>query len=140
MLYAEPGSSWWPVLWGPVFCGVGAIVEAATGPVHGFAWVVLGVALAGMSAAWVNARRRVCAVSVTPENLRQGQEELPVARIARVVDVGAPVGAKVLGGGWTAPKKMTDVPLELTDGSVVLGWARDPAALVAALRPLVEKG
>ncbi|WP_051386404.1 hypothetical protein [Actinokineospora inagensis] len=137
VLYAEPGSTWWPVLWGPVFCVAGAVVEALTGPVHGLAWVVVGLVLFGMTAAWVSARRKICRVVLTPATLRQGRESLPVKDIRAVTDVGAPVGARPLGGGWTVPKKTTEVPVELDDGSVVLGWARDPAALVAALRPLV---
>jgi hypothetical protein len=44
-----------------------------------------------------------------------------------------PVGARVLGGGWTVPKKFTEVPLRLTDDTVVVAWARDPEALRAAL-------
>jgi hypothetical protein len=30
------------------------------------------------------------------------------------------------------------VPLRLLDGTVVLGWARDPEALLAALRQVVR--
>jgi hypothetical protein len=136
--YAEPGSSWWPVLWGPVFALVGGIVEATTGPVHLIEWVVVGIALAGAAALWVQARRRVCSVRLTAEVLHQGREELPVARIADLDDVGPPLGARVLGGGWSVPRRFTEVPLRLRDGSVVLAWARDPDALRGALRPLVE--
>ncbi|MGQ0839273.1 hypothetical protein [Actinokineospora sp.] len=138
VLYAEPGSSWWPVLWGPVFCAAGAGIEAVTGPVHGIAWLLVGVALVGLSATWVNARRKLCAVSLTPRTLRLGQETLAVERVARVTDVGTPPGARPLGGGWDVPRKTTEVPVELTDGSVVLAWAADPDALLTALRPLVE--
>ena len=136
--YAEPGSSWWPVLWGPVFALAGGIVEATTGPVHLIAWIVVGVALAGAAALWVRARRQVCSVRLTSEVLHQGREELAVARIAEIEDVGPPLGARVLGGGWSVPKRFTEVPLKLRDGSVVLAWARDPDALRGALRPLVE--
>jgi hypothetical protein len=48
-----------------------------------------------------------------------------------------PVGARVLGGGWTVPKKFTELPLRLTDDTVVVAWARDADALRAALLPLV---
>jgi hypothetical protein len=136
--YAESGSSWWPVLWGPVFALVGGLVEATTGPVHLIEWVVVGVALACAAAVWVQARRRVCSVRLTAEILHQGREELPVATIADIEDVGPPLGARVLGGGWTVPKRFTEVPLRLRDGSVVLAWARNPDALRGALRPLVE--
>jgi hypothetical protein len=60
-----------------------------------------------------------------------------VREIVEVDDVGMPVGARVLGGGWTVPKKFTEVPLRLVDDSVVVAWAKDPEALRAALRPLL---
>ncbi|HEY4455582.1 MAG TPA: hypothetical protein VGN81_14825 [Pseudonocardiaceae bacterium] len=136
--YAESGSSWWPVLWGPVFALVGGAVEATTGPVHLIEWVVVGIALAGAAAVWAQARRRVYSVRLTAEILYQGREELPVERIADIEDVGPPLGARVLGGGWSVPKRFTEVPMRLRDGSVVLAWARNPDALRGALRPLVE--
>jgi hypothetical protein len=137
VLYAEPGSSWWPLLFGPVFALVGAGVEALSGPVHGLDWLIVALVLFGFTALWVQARRRVCSVVLTATALHQGREPLPVERIAEVDDVGEPVGARVLGGGWTVPKKFTEVPLRLTDDAVVVAWAKDPEALRAALRPLV---
>jgi hypothetical protein len=138
VLYAEQGSSWWPLLWGPLFAGVGAGVEALSGPVHGVAWLIVGLALFAVFVVWVNARRRVYAVALTPSTLQQGREHLPVARIAKVADVGASAGARVLGGGWTAPRRTTDIPLRLDDGSVVVAWARDDEELTGALRRLVD--
>lgn len=135
--YQEPGSTWWPVAWGPIFAGVGAGVEALSGPVHAAAWLLVGLGLAVAAAVWVQARRRVCSVRLTTYALHQGRETLPVERIAEVDDVGAPVGARVLGGGWTVPKRFTEVPLRLRDKSVVLAWAKDPDALRVALRPLL---
>jgi len=136
--YAESGSTWWPVTWGPVFALVGAGVEALSGPVHVLAWVLVGIGLAGLTAIWVQARRRVCSVQLTDEILYQGREPLPVDKIVEVDDVGTPIGARVLGGGWTVPKRFVEVPLKLADGSVVLAWAKDPDALLAALRPLLS--
>lgn len=136
--YAESGSSWWPVTWGPVFALVGAGVEALSGPVHVLGWVIVGFGLSGITAIWVQARRRVCSVLLTDMILYQGREPLPVKEIAEVDDVGTPVGARVLGGGWTVPRKFTEVPLKLADGTVVLAWARDSDALLAALRTLVS--
>lgn len=135
--YAEPGSTWWPVLWAPAFCAAGAGAEALSGPVHGFAWVLVGVVLTVMAAGWVNARRKVCAVELTDEVLRQGQQELPVARIAGLHD-GDGAGAPALGGGLTVPRKTTEVPLDLDDGSVVLAWARFPGRLRAALTDVLR--
>jgi hypothetical protein len=137
VLYAEPGSRWWPLAWGPVFALLGAGVEALSGPVHVVAWLVVGLALFGMAALWVRARRRVCSVVLTPTTLHQGTEPLVVRQIAEVDDVEEPVGARVLGGGFTVPKKFTEVPLRLADDSVVVAWAKDPEALRAALRTLL---
>ncbi|MBC6446496.1 hypothetical protein [Actinokineospora xionganensis] len=136
VLYAEPGSTWWPVLWGPVFAVTGAIVEVVTGPVHWLAWLVLAALLAALTAGWVKARRRVCSLSLTERTLRQGQEELPVDRIVAVID-GEDALGRPLGGGLTVPRKTYEIPLELDDGTTVLAWARDGAALRAALTPLV---
>ena len=135
--YAEPGSTWWPVTWGLLFALVGAGAEALSGPVHVIGWVLVGVALSGLTAIWVQARRRVCSVRVTDELLHQGREPLAVSKIVAVDDVGAPVGARVLGGGWTVPQRFVEVPLKLADGTVVIAWAKDPDALRAALRPLL---
>ncbi len=135
--YAELGSTWWPVAWGPVFALVGAVLEALTGPVHVLGWLVVGVALAILTIVWVQARRRVCSVRLTHDTLYLGREGLPVARIAEFEEVGAPLGARVLGGGWTVPKRFAELPLRLRDDTVVLAWAKNPDALRAALRPLV---
>jgi hypothetical protein len=137
VLYTEPGSSLWPVLWGPAFAVVGALVEAMSGPVHVVAWVVVGFVLAGLATIWVQARRRVCAVRLTTSALTQGRESVAVGTLAEVDEVGASAGSRVLGGGWSVPRKFTEVPVKLTDGSTVLAWARDGDALRAALSRLL---
>jgi hypothetical protein len=133
VLHAEPGSTWWPVLWGPAFAVIAMGVEGFTGAVNVLAWAMIGLALMGTTAIWVQGRRRICSVQLTPSTLRQGRERLAVKRIAEVDDVGLPVGGKVLGGGWNAPRGTTGLPIRLDDGSVVLGWARDVDALRRAL-------
>ncbi|HWE88768.1 MAG TPA: hypothetical protein VG317_04825 [Pseudonocardiaceae bacterium] len=138
VLYREIGSSWWPVVWGPLFALIGGGVEATTGPVHVLDWVLVGLALGGLAALWAQARRRFWSVTLTPLTLRQGRETLSVQRIAEVDEVNQPVGARVLGGGWTVPKKLGELPVKLTDDSIVVAWARDPEALRAALRPLIQ--
>ncbi|GAB3294007.1 hypothetical protein [Parasphingorhabdus pacifica] len=138
--YAERGASWWPVGWGPAFALVGLVVELSTpGPLHVALWLLLGGVLAAASAVWVHGRRRLCSVRLTASTLALGREEVELARIEAVTDVGAPVGARVLGGGWTVPKGTGEVPVRLTDQSVVLAWALDPEALTEELRELVEK-
>lgn len=137
VLYAEPGSTRWPLLWGPAFAGIGAGTEALTGRVHTVQWLTVGIVLFGVFALWVNVRRKVYRVELTPTELRQGRETLPVKDIAQVTDAGTATGAKILGGGWTVPRKTYEVPLRLDDGSTVLAWARDDDALKAALARLV---
>jgi hypothetical protein len=138
VLYAEPGSTWWPLLWGPVFAGVGAGTEALSGPVHTTAWLIVGIALFGGAVLWVNARRKVYRVELTPTTLRQGRESIATDTITEVTGVGAAPGARVLGGGWTVPRKTGEVPVRLADGAVVLAWARDEEALKTAIARLVE--
>ena len=139
VLYAEPGSTRWPLLWGPVFAGAGAGLEAITGPVHTVAWLIVGIALFGGAALWVNARRKVYRVELTPKQLRQGRETIETRTITKVTDVGAAAGARVLGGGWTAPRKTDEVPIRLDDDTVVLAWARDGEAFQESLARLVEE-
>lgn len=138
VLFAEPGSTWWPVLWGPAFAVLGAGVEALAGPVHTIAWVLVGAGLAGGAAVWVNARRRLLSVRLTPATLVQGRETLAVHSIERVEEADQLMGARVLGGGWAVPRKFTGIPVQLDDGSTVLAWARDGDGLRAALRDLVS--
>jgi hypothetical protein len=140
VLYAEQGSSRWPLLWGPLFAGIGAGLEALTGPVHTVPWLVVAIVLFGVAALWVNARRKVYRVELTPKTLRQGMETIQIDTIAQVSDVGAATGAKPLGGGWTTPRRTDEVPVKLDDGTVVLAWARDGEALKNALVRLVEDG
>lgn len=137
-MYSEPGSSWWPVLWGPAFAVAGYLLELLTGPASGALWSFVGLGLMLGAVLWVNGRRRISSVRLTAEDLFQGRERLSVEKIAKFEDVGLPTGARVLGGAWTAPRGTTGVPLQLSDGTVVLGWARDPEAFLRALRGVVR--
>lgn len=140
VLYAEPGSTWWPLLWAPGFAVGGIVFDAvAGGPGAVLVWLAGGVVVLGCVLVIVRSRRGMASVRVTPHGARFGQEVLPVAEVSAVDDVGASVGARVLGGGWFAPRRTEEVPLRLHDGSTVLGWARDPDALRDSLRPLLEE-
>jgi hypothetical protein len=133
--YSERGASWTVLLYGPVFAVLGALAEQLTGGgVHVIGWVLAGLGLAAITAPWVQARRRFLSVRVTSSALWQGREELAIDRIAEVSDVGAPAGARVLGGGWSTPAKFDELPIRLDDGTVVLAWAKDGAALRDAIR------
>jgi hypothetical protein len=138
VLFAEHGSSWWPLLWGPLFAAIGVVVEVTTGAVHWLQWFVVAVALFGGAVVWVSARRRVYLVRLTTGTLTQGRERVAVGEIAAVTDVGTPVGVRILGGGWSTPRRTTAVPVRLADESVALAWARDDDGLRDALRRLVE--
>ncbi|MGI5504288.1 DUF3093 family protein [Lentzea sp. CA-135723] len=138
MLYRESGSSWWPLLWGPAFAVAGYLVELITGPASATLWLVAGLVLTLCAVVWVNLRIKTGSVALTTEEAQFGREKLPVAMIEAAQDVGAPAGARVLGGGWSVPKGTSTVPLRLADGTVVLGWARDPEAFLAALRRVVR--
>lgn len=134
VLYAEAGSSWWPLTWGPLFVLPGVLFGRA---IPLWVWLTVGAVFTLLAAVWVAARRRFREVRLTPTELRGGREVLPVARIAAVDDAGASLGAPVIGGSWIVPRGTTAVPLRLDDGSTVLAWARDAEALRAALRRLV---
>ncbi|MFD9699328.1 hypothetical protein [Lentzea sp. NPDC059081] len=138
MLYRESGSSWWPLLWGPAFAVAGYLVELVTGPASVALWTIVGLGLTLGAVLWVYGRVKTGSVVLTAEEAQFGREKVPVAMIDGCRDVGAPTGARVLGGGWSVPKGTTAVPLRLLDGTVVLGWARDPEALLAALRRVVR--
>lgn len=137
-LYAESGTSWWPLLWGPVFAGLGFGVEATTGSARPLLWLGVALVLLLPTALWVQARRRLYAVRLTPVTLRQGREELRLSDVEAVEGVEPRAGAKVLGGAWTLPRGTAAVPLRLVDGTVVMGWARDADALRAEIAKLVS--
>ncbi|WP_328645828.1 hypothetical protein OHS58_40055 [Amycolatopsis sp. NBC_00348] len=138
-LYAESGVSWVAIVWGPVFAVVGALAELVTGgPVHLVGWLLVAFGLCVITIPWVYARRRFLSLEVTTKQLRQGREKVAAAELESVTDVGTPVGARVLGGGWSVPRKYDSLPLKLADGTVVLAWAKDVEALQDALDRLVR--
>lgn len=137
--YREPGASWWPLFWGPGLAALGVAFELLTGAqVHLVTWLVLAAVAVITAAVPVNARRRLVTVRVTPVAAHFGQETLPLADLAQVDDVGAPVGAPVLGGFAAVPARTVEVPLRLVDGRTVLGWSRHPDRLRAVLRETLE--
>jgi hypothetical protein len=133
--YLEHGAKWTAVCYGPLFALVGYLVELATGVTHTIGWVLVGLGLAAITAPWVYARRRFLTVRVTGTELWAGREALSLAEVAAVDDVGAPTGARVLGGGWGTPRKYDELPIRLTDDTVVIAWAKNVPALRDTLRP-----
>jgi hypothetical protein len=134
-LFREAGVGWGALLVAPAFAALGFLAElAGGGPTHTVPWILVGFGLLVLTLPWVYARRRFLSVQVTTAGLWQGREAVPIGRVEEVEDVGSPVGAKVLGGGWTVPRKYQEVPIRLDDGTVVLAWARDGEGLRTALR------
>ncbi|MPZ64788.1 MAG: hypothetical protein GEU83_04475 [Pseudonocardiaceae bacterium] len=97
--YREPGSSWWPLAWGPGLATFGLLFEAlAGGPVHLLAWTVLAAVAVITAAVPVNARRQLVTVP-------RGTREVPL----RLVD-----GRTVL--GWSRdPDRLRAALLEAFD-------------------------
>lgn len=139
VLYEESGPSWWGVSFGPAFAAVGLGVEAMTGgPVKWLFWMVVALVLSAFTTLWVYAGRKHLLVRLTAHSLAQGSERFPVERVAELLDGDAPVGAKVLGGGFTVPRKREELPLRLDDDTVVVAWARDGAAMRSALHEVIS--
>jgi hypothetical protein len=140
-IYREPGVRWSAVLWAPGFALFGYLTELVTGgPQHVLGWILVAIGLFALTVPWVYARRKFLSVRVTRDTLWQGREALAVRRIVALTEVGAPIGARVLGGGWTVPRKYDELPLKLADGTVVLAWARDVVALQSALSTVIAPG
>lgn len=138
VLYLERGARWGSVAVVPLLVALAGGAEAlAGGPVHLVGWLLLASAGTAGAAVLVRARRALVTVRVTPNEVRFGQEALAVSELAEVDGVGASLGARVLGGGWAAPRRTEEVPLRLVDGTTVLGWARHPERLREVLRGLL---
>lgn len=139
VLYLERGARWASVAVVPALAALAAVAELLVGgPVHLLGWLVLALVGAAGAAVLVRARRSLVTVRVTPAEVRFGQESLRVADLAEIDDVGASLGARVMGGGWAAPRRTHEVPLRLVDGTTVLGWARHPERLRVAVRGLLR--
>lgn len=139
VLYEESGAGLAPLLWGPGFALVGFLVDLyATSRPHTVAWSVIALVLFLSAVLWVYARRRFMSVWVTASWLSQGDETLSIEHVAAMCDEDAPVGTRVLGGGFTPPRKCGEVTLRLEDGTRALAWARDAQRLRSALRRAIE--
>lgn len=139
VLYEEQGAGLAPLLWGPGFALIGFLVELyAISRPHAVAWLVIAVVLFLCAAVWVYARRRFMSVRVTAARLSEGEETVSLEHVAVVCEEEASMGARVLGGGFTPPRKCGEVMLRLDDGTRVLAWARDAQRLRSALRRAIE--
>ncbi|BDH55625.1 DUF3093 family protein [Tsukamurella sp. PLM1] len=114
-------------------------------------WVVLGLGCQLFVWMQVTAGRTHVSVELTPEELRCGDERIPVADIAEILPGKAPdhprrakpedfpswSSSRVMGRLPQVPRRRYGMGLRLTDGSTVQAWARNDYALRAALGPLL---
>jgi hypothetical protein len=143
VLFAEAGAPWWPLLLGPVVAVGGVLIDRlAPGGATPWAWVVVGLVLLLPIAVIVRARRRLLRVRLTRDELLQGDEAVPTARISgiRPADGSGRYGIRPLGGHPTVPRHVGVVVVTLDDGTRRAAWARDAEGLHAALgRVLAER-
>ncbi|MCA0159045.1 DUF3093 family protein [Tsukamurella sp. M9C] len=114
-------------------------------------WLLLGLATQGFVWLQVTAGRTHVSMAITPEELRCGEETIPVADIARILpgkspdhprkakpeDFPAWSSARAMGRLSTVPRRRYGMGIQLADGSTVQAWARNDYALRAALEPLL---
>lgn len=150
VIFVESGGRWRSVTFGPLFCLAGALIELASGTgVHWLTWVLAAVLLAGLTALQVVGARTHGVVELTTARLRQGTEELALVDIAVVFDEPGErawddipfewESARALGESFSVPRRHTGIGLQLADGRLVQAWARDEAALRAALQEVLGR-
>lgn len=141
ILYAEDGWSWAWILAAPAFCAAAAVFELVTGaPVHWLMLTVCAIASALCHGVMIAATRVHGRVRLTPDVYIQGTEELDLDRVEEVLPLpaaGDPEAswetARTLGELRDMPRRRAAVGLRLDNGGEVRAWARDRAALHAAL-------
>lgn len=140
VLFDEEGSTWWPVLVGPLLALAGGLAEeTAPGGAAWPLWIAVGVIIAAVTAVVVRARRRFLRVVLTARTLQQGSTFLPVADIVavRADDGSGAYGMRVLGDGPVVPRRYDALVLLLRDGAYRVAWARDGEGLRRALALVV---
>ncbi|ALU72225.1 hypothetical protein ACH49M_19580 [Rhodococcus qingshengii] len=151
VLYYEPGSRWWAIAFGPIFCLIALVIELFTGPVvHWFGLAMFAVILTGLVYVQVIAARRHASVLLTATTLRQGTEEVPITEIAEVFPESDDAAyedemepwetARALGELSGVPRRRHGIGLRLTTGGLVRAWAKDDQALREALSQVVVVG
>ncbi|WP_066911517.1 hypothetical protein [Millisia brevis] len=147
-LFEEIGARWRVVWIGPIICVIALVVELATGPaIHWGALAGVAVILASFSALVVHASRIHVSVFLTPNELRQGDQTVPIDDIVEVIPPtdytrsrgrsAAWESAPALGGLSNVPRKRTGIGVRLRDGTVAQAWARDHETLREKLTELV---
>ncbi|MBB5914410.1 hypothetical protein BJY24_003277 [Nocardia transvalensis] len=148
VLFAEPGARWRTVAYGPLLCLIILVLELVVrGQVHWFGLAFCAALLAGFVWLQVVAGRRHVSVELTPTDLREGTETLPLRRIAEVLperddeswDDEDWESARALGELSGVPRRRKGIGLKLRDGSLLQAWARDHRRLRAELTAALEQ-
>lgn len=140
LLFAEPGAPWWPVLLGPGIAVGGLLLDRmAPGGATPWMWVLVGVVLLLPITLIVVVRRRLLRVRLTRTELVQGDETVPIARLAgvRPPDGSGRFGMQPFGGHPSVLRHLGVVVVTLDDGTRRAAWARDADGLHAALAALL---
>jgi hypothetical protein len=145
-LFYEQGASWYWLLAGPAAGIAMALIQLSAG--YGIQLLVPGVffvLVTGFLAIQVKAARIHTSVELTPDQLRQGTERIPIENIVRVYP--EPKGpeepkwqsARALGELTGVPRGRKGIGLKLTNDRAAQAWARKHHELRAALTHLVEE-
>jgi len=146
VLFYEQGASWWWILAGPASAVAMVLIQVSAG--YGIQLLVPGiffVLVTGFLAIQVKAARIHTSVELTPDQLRQGTENLSIDDIVRIYP--EPTGpdapkwqsARALGELTGVPRGRTGIGLKLTNDRAAQAWARKHHQLRAALTHLVEE-
>ncbi|MBL1075696.1 hypothetical protein JK358_14975 [Nocardia sp. 2] len=147
VLFSEPGARWRTIAYGPALCAIILILEVVRGgAVHWFGLVFCAALLAGFVWLQVLAGKRHISVELTPEQLRQGTEVVPLSNIAAVLpevdeeswDDEDWESARALGELTGVPRRRKGIGLKLKNGDLVQAWARDHRTLRAELSAALE--
>ncbi|GAA4942144.1 hypothetical protein GCM10023204_59730 [Actinomycetospora succinea] len=140
VLYEESGTRPAILLFGPVLAAAGIGLESlAPGGASLPLWLGVGLLVFLYTLLLVRTRRRYLRVLLTPSALELGTTSLPMSHVTSLRPVDEEHhGVRVLGDGPVVPRKLSPVVLRLTDGTRAVAWARDGAALRAALEDLLR--
>nr|WP_227999270.1 hypothetical protein [Nocardia australiensis] len=147
ILFAEPGSRWRTVSYGPGLCLIILFIELVTASqVHWFALIFCAALIAGFVVLQVIAGQRHVSVELTADALRDGTETVALTSIKEVLperdedcwDDEDWESARALGELSGVPRRRTGIGLRLSDGGLVQAWAKDHRGLRVALTEALE--
>ncbi|MFT4201951.1 DUF3093 domain-containing protein [Gordonia sp. (in: high G+C Gram-positive bacteria)] len=132
VLYSEPGSTWWPILLGPVLIGAILTMEAlGPGQVHWAVMAIFFVVITGPCYLFITAAREYASVELTEKTLRCGTRRINLADIETIypqnngADYKDWQKAPALGGLPAVPRGRKGIGLKTVNGKLSQAWARD---------------